>query len=1079
MRQPSCRRIVWVAFTKFCTFPFPDVLLKFFGLTTRVRRDAWKEKITLFILYILITAFFCIWLEFVTTLFCDPPKTFEFSDVYSNSSHYSSVHGQVFDWKKYGNSTEMTTQANLYPHLDLSPMFPTFMLLKRPNGQSYYEDSVIENCINGFNRSTQADNWLKYLLNHDSGYHFENDQLISCPIPGRRNITGAPCFYSQADIHQFNQYPKKGAISFDKNYVYNNCTLMPHKGLSYGRAYVILDNKVLDVTDYLQAATDIVKVAKGSYSRAFALDRMFLPLDLTIMLFINLGTDITKLFYNNIPNPTVYKECLNTLFYHGVVDGNTDEGCAHINVALWITVGCFLLYFLIKMHLTSLTRFSFIQRFLFKSNSNCLVMSSFVPYTLLFIPFYSESSETIRQTLDSLARTNYPDNRKLLFFVCDGIVKSQSDTKDNYLCVLDALGYSSTKDPELRAYISLGQGSRRINYARVYAGFCESGRNRVPFIMVVKVGSQKEEYNYKRAPGNRGKRDSMLIALSFLERCLDLAHHRISPLDFELYNQCYNLLGIDPRLFKYMLVTDADIQVQGDVVHRLVARLEADPKMLAISGHVRPANPEENLVTMLQIFPIFITYYSALAYEACLGGLTTLNGGFVMYRLWNADPIHSKWPKVSDEIVESLKRKPQKSATMLSSSSGTSSSSEESVSPHRRRQPDTISYYSLQPNRSVQPIGIHPTVLRGFAAPRPDTLHMENILLLGEEQYFSLVLLRSHPNHRFGFEPEAIAYATLPTHFFALQGFQIRNLRALLHIQIEFQHVAKHLGVMYWLTSFTKFIDTIFSMPIIVYLYIAFVRYFLYKDMAYAIIACSFMGLIGLHIFYLTLHRQFKYVMWFILYCLFGVPLFHVYFPLLAVWCSDHSYWWYDVWPTEQYGFRSRLHGIIDDPSRDQNQKEEQGMLVNRMRLIDFEREEAEKNALREKEQAEMLDAKFNGFTGYVGFNKTDVVSFPPAVQIRQHHQRFGSGGSSQSNPFASALDSPLDDDVYNKEDTSMFSTGTTESSTIQQQQDIDRDSCHYSLSNSILSLEPYHIDEELAEGRNAPVHSKIAFYYS
>ena len=175
-----------------------------------VRRDAWKEKITLFILYILITAFFCIWLEFVTTLFCDPPKTFEFGDVYSNSSHYSSVHGQVFDWKKYGNSTEMTTQANLYPHLDLSPMFPTFMLLKRPNGQSYYEDSVIENCINGFNRSTQADNWLKYLLNHDSGYHFEKDQLISCPIPGRRNITGAPCFYSQADIHQFNQYPKKG-----------------------------------------------------------------------------------------------------------------------------------------------------------------------------------------------------------------------------------------------------------------------------------------------------------------------------------------------------------------------------------------------------------------------------------------------------------------------------------------------------------------------------------------------------------------------------------------------------------------------------------------------------------------------------------------------------------------------------------------------------------------------------------------------------------------------------------------------------------------------------------------------------
>ncbi|OAC99310.1 glycosyltransferase family 2 protein, partial [Mucor lusitanicus CBS 277.49] len=304
------------------------------------------------------------------------------------------------------------------------------------------------------------------------------------------------------------------------------------------------------------------------------------------------------------------------------------------------------------------------------------------------------------------------------------------------------------EDRESRAYISLGQGSRRVNYAKVYAGFYESGRNRVPFLMVVKVGAPNEALSTARAPGNRGKRDSMVIVLSFLERCMNLVHNRITPLDFELFNLCYNLLGIDPREFKYMLVTDADTQVQDDVVFRMVSRLEADPKILAINGHIRPANPEENIVTMLQIFPLYMTFYSGLAYEACLGRVTTINGGFVMYRIWTELP--GNLPAAGDT-----------------------------------------------------------SLIGGFAAPRPDTMHMENVLLLGEEQYFGIVLLRSNPQYRFAFEPEAIAYATLPTNFFALQALQIRNLRVTFNTQVEFQHVAKHLGLMYWLISFTKLLDMI------------------------------------------------------------------------------------------------------------------------------------------------------------------------------------------------------------------------------------------------------------------------------
>ncbi|KAG2190448.1 hypothetical protein INT46_008107 [Mucor plumbeus] len=1179
MRPPSCRRIVWVAYAQICTLLIPDTFLIYLSngrLTTKVRRNAWREKIALLLTISLIAAAFCFWLEYITTLFCDIPPTYDYTQVYSNTSESSSINGDVVDWHDLGNTSEMTEQVNRYSHYDLSPMFPSFMALLRPIDQTYYNNKVVDDCINGFNRSTEADNWLSYKLANDPGYVFKNNRLQSCPLPYQRNQTGTPCFYSMISQEEYKRYPKKGSLKFNVDDIYTNFSSLPHFQVP-GQAFVILDNRVLDVTDYLTSATNIVRVANGAHSRAFALDRMFLPLDLTILLFVHMGEDISKIFYSEVAHADQYKECLFTLFYHGVIEGTEDEGCSHINLALWITMGCFLLYFLLKMNLANLSRLKFMQHFLYKSvptstsinntKNMAMLRQTFStmdntrylpPYTLLFIPCYAETPEALRQTFDSLARTSYPDTRKLLFFVCDGLVKSSSCSKETYLCILDALGYSSTEDRESRAYISLGQGSRRVNYAKVYAGFYESGRNRVPFIMIVKVGAPNEALSTTRAPGNRGKRDSMVIVLGFLERCMNLAHNRITPLEFELFNLCYNMLGIDPREFKYMLVTDADTQVQDDVVFKMVSRLEADPKILAINGHIRPANPEENIITMLQIFPLYMTFYSGLAYEACLGRVTTINGGFVMYRIWtesscnyplyqqvgdtglisstscspfNANakesiklkridgitaaaaaaaaaatittPNHilpSKWPKVSDEIVvvptDSIITKTTNDVGFVDDDDDDNSSSDDNVTTtttnttvtttfrkkasYRRRlskKKKKISSQhtlSLLPNANIQPCCIQPTVLRGFAAPRPDTMHMENVLLLGEEQYFGIILLRSNPQYRFAFEPEAIAYATLPTNFFALQAFQIRNMRSTFHTQIEFQHVAKHLGFMYWIISFTKLLDMIFSAPIIVYLYTIFIRYFRYKDLAYAIIAGSFSCLIVLYIFYFVIRRQFKYVLWFCIYGLFSVPIFGVYFPILAIWYSDYAYRWYDVWPTEIGGYHSRLHGIVLDEKTEEEcllqEEEDAEDAVVRMRLADFEVLEAEKIAQREKEQVEILDAKFTGFTGYVNAAATanggvsghaskpswsssrisrvdtpnSLISSPPLAQVRNSmkmksdHSRLASEDdarfllssnnnyipstprtssinsitSSPRNPFVSALDDPFDD-VY------------------------------------------------------------------
>ncbi|KAI7874956.1 hypothetical protein K492DRAFT_211243 [Lichtheimia hyalospora FSU 10163] len=1039
----TCRRILWVIFARSCTLFIPNLLLSHVGgLSTAALRQAWREKVAICILFVGITGLFLFWIEYISTLFCDVDHYIPATHVFRNDSRYVAINGQAFEFAKYLDASSPTNQiaaqATKYAGHDMSPMFPSFMMLDR-HGRPSYSDPRLEACINQAGRTSQADAWLSYTLSHDPGYKASpTGELITCPIPNNTLNTGAPC-YPGVDRHVL---PLKGDIVYDLPTI-NNFTSLPYQD-EPGKAFVVLDNKVLDVTMYLNGATNIIEMSSNIYSRAFALDRMFLPLDVTMMLFINVGTDITDDFRANITNAALYEECLKTLFFHGVTDDEAEPtGCKNINPALWATMGAGLLYFLLKMNLAHLCRLRFMQRFLFSSTD---ILSpgqqQQQPHTVLLVPCYAEPTDIIRQTLESLARTNYDDTKKLLLFVCDGVTRSRYDSKDTHQCVLELLGYSGTIDPLPQPYVSLGQYHRRVNCAKVYSGFYETGRNRVPYLVVVKTGNMREHDH----AGNRGKRDTMVLVMSFLERCMNLANNRMAPLEYELFNQCYSVLGIDPRAFKYMLVIDADMQVQSDLVQKLVSRLENDRRMLAISGHVRPANPEQNIITMLQIFPLYLTSYSGLAYEAFLGTVLSINGGLTMYKLWtenipdDVSEQHSrqhrrhrwpfwwrqrsrsistsqhtldavtKWPKVSDEINPANDPWDMSQQPMNTSQSSL-------LTGHESR-------LSLSPNTGIRPCCIHPTVLRGFAAARADTLHMENVLLLGEEQYLSVVLLRSHPKHRLGFEPEAVGYVTLPTHIAALQALQSRNMRTALHNQLEMQRVSWSLGFGCWVVSITKLLDMLLSFPIILYLYSVYIRFFMQVGRVYTIIAFSFTCLVVLHILYFIVRRQFKYVLWFIIYGLFSVPFFAIWFPIVAVWCSDYAERWYDVWPTTSKS-RGRSHGIVDrisdnqDDTTSEHKVEDTQEVVPRMRLGEYEAVEAEKAYQRAMEEAAALDSKFTGFTGFVGGRTgsiRSVASTPlnddnTTLRVKKNAPSATTmRAASFGNPFVSPLDNPFDD---------------------------------------------------------------------
>jgi chitin synthase len=72
------------------------------------------------------------------------------------------------------------------------------------------------------------------------------------------------------------------------------------------------------------------------------------------------------------------------------------------------------------------------------------------------------------------------------------------------------------------------------------------------YCVVVKVGKPSE----RSKPGNRGKRDSQILLLNYLNRVhFDTP---MCPLELEIYHHMRNVIGIDPAFYEYILMVDAD-----------------------------------------------------------------------------------------------------------------------------------------------------------------------------------------------------------------------------------------------------------------------------------------------------------------------------------------------------------------------------------------------------------------------------------------------------------------------------------------------------------------------------------------
>ncbi|KAJ2077175.1 Chitin synthase, class 3 [Coemansia sp. RSA 988] len=462
-------------------------------------------------------------------------------------------------------------------------------------------------------------------------------------------------------------------------------------------------------------------------------------------------------------------------------------------------------------------------------------------YTLLLVTCYSEGSHGIRTTLDSLCGTDYPASHKCLFIICDGLIKGAGEdlyTPDACLSMMcDFVIPPDRVQPY--TYVSIAQGAKRHNMAKLYAGYYapnensprHARENKVPMVLVVKCGTPEEVNEAK--PGNRGKRDSQIILMSFLQRVM--FDERMTELEYELFNAMWNITGVTPDNFEIVLMVDADTKVYVDSVTAMVKNMVDDPTVMGQCGETKISNKTDSWVTMIQVFEYYIAHHQSKAFESVFGGVTCLPGCFCMYRIKAPKGQHGYWV----------------------------------------------------------PILANPDIVEHYSENVVETLHDKNLLLLGEDRYLSTLMLRTFPKRKMMFIPSSVCKTVVPDEFKVLLSQRRRWINSTVHNLLELVLVNDLCGTFCLSMQFMIFMDLIgtLALPaaITFTLYIIIISTFTRPVPWLPLVLLGV--ILGLPAVLIGLtSRKLVYIGWMMIYLL-SLPVWNFVLPVYAYWHFDDFSW--------------------------------------------------------------------------------------------------------------------------------------------------------------------------------------------
>lgn len=274
-----------------------------------------------------------------------------------------------------------------------------------------------------------------------------------------------------------------------------------------GRAVAVYNGLVYEMSTYIAQGGGGLRAPENTRTNA---NRQFMSDQVVDLFKYNAGQDITNLLdglSGSIGSDVVrrQKTCLRNLFLIGKVDTRDSPQC---QFATYILLA-------LSIVMVSIIGFKFLAAIHF---GGARAPEDHDKFVICQVPCYTEGEESLRRTISSLARLKYDDKRKLLFIVCDGNIVGAGNDRTTPRIVLDILGVDPNLDPEPLSFLSLGEGSKQHNMGKVYSGLYECAGHVVPYVVLAKVGKPSE----RQRPGNRGKRDSQMAIMHFLNKVCGL-----------------------------------------------------------------------------------------------------------------------------------------------------------------------------------------------------------------------------------------------------------------------------------------------------------------------------------------------------------------------------------------------------------------------------------------------------------------------------------------------------------------------------------------------------------------------------
>ncbi|SEI34788.1 YALIA101S05e10682g1_1 [Yarrowia lipolytica] len=787
VEEQTRQRRVWMTIVWAMTWWVPSGFLHHLGrLKRKEERIAWREKFAIFVLIFFLNCVVIFYMIFLGRILCpDFDKAWTAKEVgyhQGEDDFFVSIQGKVYDITKFyrqqHSDTSITTSAaNMIPFAgqDMTSYFPNPLTSAC---QGLVDDPTV---------------WLasNNTIYDPTAIHYSGDYKTSDTGSALYNLT----WYNDVFQPSIAQYYKGPLVAKSKE--------LKENGEKGWNKWVVIDGSIYDLTNYFYTLDQV-----EGYPNKDAYD--FLHKDVKAMVDDNAGQDVTDIWKRMDLKPSERvqnMECLKNAFYAGKPDFRQSARCQVSNYILLVVAillcSVVLIKFLAAMQLGSLAT---------PDTQN--------KYVVCHVPAYTEDEEALRRAIDSIAALEYPDSRKLLLVVCDGMIVGQGNDQTTPQIVLDIVGHDPRAASEVIPYAfeSIGDGAARLNYGKVYSGLYHYDGRNIPYCIVVKVGKESETSK----PGNRGKRDSQVLLMRFFNRVA--SNGAMNPLELEMFHHIGNVIGVDPGAYEYMFMVDADTRVKEDSLNFLVADCVSDVNVVGICGETALQNENQSIWTMVQVYEYFISHHLSKAFESLFGSVTCLPGCFSMYRLKN-----------------------------------------------------------LIDNR----------VLEEYSTNKVNTLHMKNLLSLGEDRFLTTLMTKRWPKMRFTFCRGAMAYTTAPDSFSVLVSQRRRWINSTVHNLVELLRINSMCGFCFFGMRFIVFIDlagTLMLPSVCVYL-----AYLIYVIAAHAgafplVSVIMFAAVYGLQAIIYIIKQEWQHIFWMIIY-ICAYPFHSFLLPIYSFWKMNDFSW--------------------------------------------------------------------------------------------------------------------------------------------------------------------------------------------